>query len=85
MIEHQFASVRYRLPLSIEQMEDGSYLATSPALNGFLVLADSVEEVYQLAPDIAKTLLEAMRDRGLNPPIALEEIQFPLNTEVLVA
>jgi len=65
VIEHQFASIHYRLPLSIEQMEDGSYMATSPALNGFLVLADTIEEVYQLAPDIAKTLLEAIRDKGL--------------------
>ncbi len=85
MIKHQFASTHYRLPLSIEQMEDGSYLATSPVLDGFLMLADSVEEVYQLAPNIAKTLLEAMRDKGLDPPIELEKIQFPLKTEVLVA
>ena len=85
MIEHQFASIHYRLPLSIEQMEDGSFMATSPVLNGFLVLADSVEEVYQLAPDIAKTLLEAMRDKGIDPPIELEELRFPLKTEVLVA
>lgn len=33
----------YRLPLVIEQVEDGSFLATSPALEGFLVQADTIE------------------------------------------
>jgi predicted RNase H-like HicB family nuclease len=38
------------LPLLIEQVEDGAYLATSPALSGFLVQADTIEEVVALAP-----------------------------------
>jgi predicted RNase H-like HicB family nuclease len=53
----------FRLPLVVEQVEDGSYLATSPALAGFLVQADTIEEVIALAPSIAKTLVEAMQEK----------------------
>ena len=51
-----------RLPLVIEQVEDGSYLATSPALDGFLVQADTIEEIMTLAPGVAKALLESVRN-----------------------
>jgi predicted RNase H-like HicB family nuclease len=39
---------------------NGSYQATSPALDGFLVLADTLDEVLALAPGVARALLEAM-------------------------
>jgi len=55
-------SRNYRLVLDIEQVEDGSYMATSPELDGFLVLAETVEQLYQLAPNIAQTLIETMRE-----------------------
>lgn len=74
----------YRLPLEIEQMEDGSFIATSPVLDGFLVLADSVEEVISLAPGVAKALIETMRDDGVGLSLDLEELHFPVKVEVLV-
>ncbi len=54
----------YRLPVVIERV-NGSYQATSPALNGLLVLADTLDEVLALAPGVARALLQAMRDKGL--------------------
>lgn len=74
----------FRLPLEIEQMEDGSFMATSSALEGFLVLADTVEEVISLAPGIAKSLIEAMRDHGITPSVDIEELSFPVKVDVLV-
>ena len=74
----------YRLPLEIEQMEDGSFMATSSVLDGFLVLADSIEEVISLAPGVAKTLIETMRDDGLGLSLDLEELHFPVKVEILV-
>jgi predicted RNase H-like HicB family nuclease len=74
----------YRLPLVVERV-NGSYQATSPALDGFLVLADSLEEVLALAPGVARALLEAMQAKGVTPPLALERVQFPTQVEVLVA
>lgn len=74
----------FRLPLVIEQVEDGTYLASSPALEGFLVQADTVDEVIALAPGIAKALLDAMREKGVPIALATEELHFPLKVDVLV-
>ena len=73
-----------RLSLAIEQMEDDSYMATNSDLPGFLVLADSVEEVVSLAPEVAKSLIEAMQEKGVQPGLTSEELQFPIDVEVLV-
>lgn len=73
----------YRLPVVIERV-NGSYQATSPALSGFLVLADTLDEVLALAPGVARALLQAMRDKDLTPPLPLEEVQLPTQVEVLV-
>jgi len=74
----------YRLPLVIEQLEDGTYLATSPALEGFLVQAETIEDVISLAPGVAKALVEAMQEKGVNPALEAEELHFPVKVEVLV-
>ena len=73
----------YRLPLVVERV-NGSFQATSPALDGFLVLADSLEEVLALAPEVARALLAAMLAKGVTPPLSLEKVQFPTQVEVLV-
>ena len=73
----------YHLPLVVERI-NGSYQATSPVLDGFLVLADAIEEVLALAPGVARALLEAMQARGVTLPIALEQVLFPTRVEVLV-
>jgi len=73
----------YRLPVVIERV-NGSYQATSPALDGFLVLADTLDEVLALAPGVARALLEAMRSKGKALPLLVEEVQLPTQIEVLV-
>ena len=62
---------KYVLPLEIQALEEGGYLATSPALPGFLVQAETVEEVLRLVPDVAQSLIEAMREKGVPLPQAL--------------
>ncbi len=74
----------FRLPLVIEQVEDGTFLATSPALAGLLVQADTIEEVLSLAPSIAKTLLDAMHEKGITPDLEAETLHFPVKVDVLV-
>ena len=54
----------YRLPLVIEPLEEGGYLATSPVFPGLLVQADTVEEALALAPGVARALIEAMRENA---------------------
>jgi predicted RNase H-like HicB family nuclease len=73
----------YRLPVVIERV-NGSYQATSPALDGFLVLADTLDEVLALVPGVARALLEAMQAKGVTPPLLVEEVRFPTQIDVLV-
>jgi predicted RNase H-like HicB family nuclease len=84
MNKDQVSLSGYRLPLTIEQVEDGSYMATSSALEGFLVLADSIEELLQLAPGIAKALIESIREHGDEMLLESEDFRFPVGVEVLV-
>ena len=53
-----------RIPLVIEQVEDGAYMATSPTLEGLKLLADTVEKVLALAPGIVIGLTKAMHEKG---------------------
>jgi hypothetical protein len=73
----------YRLPLVVERV-NGSFQATSPALDGFLVLADSLEELFTLAPEVARSLLIVMQTKGVTPPLPLEKVTFPTQVEVIV-
>lgn len=75
----------FRLPLIVERDEDGSFYATSPELQGFLVHGESVDVVFSLAPGVAKALIEAMREKGLEPDLLFEEQHLPFETEILVA
>ncbi len=77
-----FEIASYRLPMVIERV-NGSYQATSPALDGFLVLADTLDEVLALAHGVARALLEAMQDKGVKPPLPIEEVRFPAQIYVL--
>lgn len=76
--------VGYRLPVVIEQVGD-CFQATSPALAGFLVLADTLDEVLALAPGVARALLEAMQSKGVAPPVRVEQVHLPTQIDVLVS
>ena len=76
---------KYVLPLEIKALEEGGYLAISPALPGFLVQAETVEEVLRLAPDVAQSLIEAMREKGVPLPKTLQSVESPFHAELLVA
>lgn len=74
----------FRLTLVSEQVEDGTYLATSPTLEGFLVQGDTVEDVIRLAPGVAKALLEAMREKGIAVEAFREKLSFPVKVDLLI-
>ena len=75
---------RYKLPIEIHPLEEGGYLARSPALPGFLVQAETVEEVLHLAPDVAQALIEAMREKDIPLPQPLQSVEPPFHAELLV-
>ena len=75
---------KYILPIEIHPLEEGGYLATSPVLPGFLVQAEAVEKVLQLAPGVAQALIEAMQEKGVPLPQSMQAAEPPFHIEVLV-
>ncbi len=64
----------YQITLRVERLAEGPYLGTSPELPGLIVQADSPEQVIHLAPDIARDLIEVMRENDEPlPPILLRD------------
>ena len=57
----------YQITLEIQKLEEGPYLGTSPELPGLIVQGKSPEEVVELAPDIARELIEVMLETGEAP------------------
>jgi predicted RNase H-like HicB family nuclease len=75
---------KYILPVEVQPVEDGGYLARSPALPGFLVQADTIEEVISLSPGVAQALIKSMREKGVPLPHNLQEVEPPFHTDLLV-
>jgi len=75
---------KYILPVEIQSLEEGGYLARSPALPGFLVQADTIEEVISLSPGVAQALIASMRENGVPLPQTLQAIEPPFHTDLLV-
>lgn len=75
---------KYILPIEIQPLEEGGYLARSPALPGFLVQADTIEEVISLSPGVAQALIESMRENGVPLPQTLQEVEPPFHTDLLI-
>ncbi|MHB0875657.1 MAG: type II toxin-antitoxin system HicB family antitoxin [Anaerolineae bacterium] len=75
----------FALSIRIEATETGGYLATSDALPGFLVEGETIEEVYEQAPVVARELIEGYRQLGKPLPAQLEPVQDELRLQVLVA
>ncbi len=67
----------FQITLDIEKLDEGPYLGTSPDLPGLIIQANSPEEVISLAPDIARDLIEVMRDAGQSLPPQIELKTMP--------
>jgi len=79
----------YEIEIKIEELKDDgdyAYMATSPDLPGLIVAGDSVEEVMELAPQIASSLIASMKASGDPLPDNLHVIQsFPHTSQIAVA
>jgi predicted RNase H-like HicB family nuclease len=76
---------KFLLPITIELVGASRYLGRCSSLPGFLVEADSVEEVVKLAPRIARSLVRSMMDKGVALPRALRVPESPRRMRLLVA
>jgi len=74
----------YKITLEIESLPEGLYLGTSPDLPGLVVQAESVQEVLQLAPDVAHDLIAVMVETHQPLPPGVETVTAPARVPVLV-
>ena len=57
-------AVEYLLPIRIEPLDEGGYLATSDVLPGFLAQGRSMAETLEIAQDVARKLIESRLEHG---------------------
>ncbi|HYN22852.1 MAG TPA: type II toxin-antitoxin system HicB family antitoxin [Thermoanaerobaculia bacterium] len=74
----------YKITLELEKLPEGPYLGTSPDLPGLVVQGDSVEEVIQLAPDVAHDLIAVIIETNQQLPPGIETVSAPGRLSVLV-
>ena len=49
----------YMIPSTVERLEEGIYLATSPVLQGLVAQGRTVAETLEIAEDVARKLIES--------------------------
>lgn len=74
----------YQITLEIQALPEGPYLATSPELPGLVVQGESVEEVLELAPEVAHDLIAVMVETGQPLPAGVGTVTAPSRIPLLV-
>jgi antitoxin HicB len=54
----------YLVPIKIEKLGDGVYLATSDVLQGLVAQGRTVAETMEIAQDVARKLIESYIEHG---------------------
>ncbi len=65
--------MEYLVPIEIEPLEEGGFLATSPILQGFLAQGRTVSETMEIAQDVARKVIESYIEHGDPLPKELEK------------
>jgi len=76
----------YRLPIEVQPLETGRYLAVCPAIQGCHAEGDTIAEAIENLQDVARQLLELRLEDGLPipPELAQADSQTVVRGEVLV-
>ena len=56
--------MEYLLPIKMEPLEEGGYLATSEVLPGFLAQGRTIAETLDIGQDVARKLVESYVEQG---------------------
>jgi len=59
--------------ISIEQLPEGLYLATSPDIPGLVAQGRTVAETLEIASDVARKIIESYREHGDELPPSLQK------------
>ena len=76
----------YRLPIEVQPLETGRYLAVCLAIQGCHAEGDTIAEAIENLQDVARQLLELRLEDGLPipPELAQADSQTVVRGEVLV-
>ena len=66
---------KFVIPVDIDPLEEGGYLAVCEAIQGCHAEGETVAEALENLEDVARILLELRREDGLPLPEGLEEFQ----------
>jgi len=81
------------IPIKIEPLEEGGFLATSDLLQGLIAQGRTIAETMEIAQDVARKLIESCLEHGdpLPPELASAsmdaaalEVKIPVAVESLV-
>jgi predicted RNase H-like HicB family nuclease len=64
---------RYIVPVEIEELEEGGYLAICPTIPGCHAEGESIGEAIEFLEDVARVVLEFRQEEGLGIPEDLGE------------
>ena len=71
----------YLIPISVEPLEEGGFLATSPVLQGLIAQGRTIAETLEIAEDVARKLIESSIEH--NDPLPKELLQEPASGKKL--
>ena len=71
--------MEHMIQLHIEKLPEGVYLATSDEVQGLVAQGRTIQEMIEIARDVAKKLIEAQTGPSTTPlPPAREVFDYPL-------
>jgi antitoxin HicB len=76
------------IPIKIEPLDEGGYLATSEVLQGLIAQGRTIAETMEIAQDVARKLIESFLEHGDPLPFQLPDkksSKVALNTNIPVA
>ena len=77
----------YLIPISIQYLDQGQYLATSSVLQGLIAQGRTIAETIEIAEDVARKIIESCIEHGDPLPKNLTATQrphFKLDVEIPV-
>ena len=81
----------YLIPISIEPLEEGGYLATSTVLQGLIAQGRTIAETLEIAEDVARKIIESCIEHhdpfpkellAKKPATTKFDIQIPIPLEI---
>lgn len=74
----------YQIRLTIEELENGQFLATSEELTGLVAQGRTISETSEIARDVARKLLDSYIEHGDPIPPGFKKVQKKTELDVAV-